>query len=192
MSVSSRSKAKSSSLRLNSFSFCFCVNLLKLGITTITISSATASLASLSSPKTLAIRCRSITSSSKSKNLVNFSFACDFPLFSFGSSLMACINGEKFVSKYAALAVRQLELMVSIVGWEIRGPRSGWSGCNMRWRRKYEMLLRRNIEPKAGRRKREMALRLLITFVTTSSTDDQSVSLCKEKNGVIYTGSGPG
>ena len=54
------------------------------------------------------------------------------------------------------------------------------------------MLLRRNIEPKAGRRKREMALRLLITFVTTSSTDDQSVSLCKEKNGVIYTGSGPG
>ena len=172
MSVSSRSRAKSDSLRLNSFSFCFCVNLLKLGITTITISSATASLASLSSPKTLAIRCRSTTSSSKSKNLVNFSFACDFPLFSFGSSLMACINGEKFVSKYAALAVRQLELMVSIMGWEIRGPRSGWSGCN-KWRRKYEMLLRRNIEPKAGRRKREMAMRLLIAFVTTSSTDNQ-------------------
>ena len=117
-------------LLLNSLSFCFWVNFWNEGMTTMTTSSLNASLPSTSSSSTVTSLCRSITSSNKSKNRVNFSFAADRFDLSLASSEMACIKGEKLESKYPAFAVRKLELSTSSVDCGMRLGRLwslGWS-----------------------------------------------------------------
>lgn len=134
-----------------------------------TISSAISFFDLGSSSRILTSLCRSTTSSNKSKNLVNFSFAEPLLDLSLGSSAIACISGEKLESKYPALAVRKAEFRASEVAGEMRLRITSSVGCRRIFCRRYEMLFRRKMEPNEGRRFREMLIRLDIAVVTRSS-----------------------
>ena len=90
-------KSEAHSLLLNSFPRFLWMNLCNDGTTSFTASSATCALPSGSSASTHAIWWRSVTSSSRSKKRLNFSFTALLPL-SF-SSMSVCRSGEKFASK---------------------------------------------------------------------------------------------
>ena len=158
-----------------------------------TTSSAISFFALGSSSRILTSLCRSTTSSNKSKNLVNFSFAEPLLDLSLGSSVIACISGEKLEAKYPALAVRKAEFRASEVTGEMRLRTASSVGSKRIFCRRYEMLLRRKMEPNEGRRPfREMLFRLDIAVATRSSIHSVQCRYWLLGNCKTYRGNVPG
>jgi hypothetical protein len=100
---------------------------------------------------------------------VNFSLAAALLSSSFGFSVKTCMRGEKFVSKYVALAVRKADFSASAVAGEMRLRIMSSAGSSRRFCLRYEILLRRKVERNGGRLLREIAFKLEMVVVTISS-----------------------
>lgn len=144
------------------------MNFCNEGTTSFTASSLTCIRAPSSSCNTRASWCRSVVSSKRSKNRVNFSLIALLLLFP--SSVRVCIIGLKFESKYAAFAVRKFDRRMSCVGLDSIAGIAVSVGRVNKWVTRYETLFSRKMDPNAGRRFESASVCKVLSVVLTRST----------------------